>query len=277
MDHFKDKVAIVTGGASGIGQALCEELGRRGAAGVVVADVNVEGAHEVAAAITAVGGRAQAAELDVTQAEAVQALVEQTASQHGRLDLMFNNAGISTWGEMRDMTLDHWQRIVDVNLWGVIYGTMSAYGVMVGQGFGHIVNTASSAGLAPSPFATAYVTTKHGVVGLSTTLRVEGVGLGVKVSVVCPGFIRTGIGDAMEFVTQLEGGTKEFVAAAIPKMMEPDDCARVILRGVERNKAIITVTGLARVAWWLNRLNPGLMLRLSLKMVSDTRAMRVES
>jgi short-subunit dehydrogenase len=190
---------------------------------------------------------------------------------------MFNNAGISVWGEMRDMTLDHWQRIMDVNLWGVIYGTMSAYRVMVEQGFGHIVNTASSAGLAPSPFATAYVTTKHGVVGLSTSLRAEGAGLGVKVSVVCPGLIRTGISDAAEFVTRLEGGTREFVAAAISKMMEPDDCARVILRGVERNKAIITVTGLARVLWWLNRLSPDLMLRLLLKMVSDVRAMRVES
>ncbi len=277
MDNFKAKVAIVTGGASGIGQALCEELARRGAASVVVADINAEGARGVAEAITATGGRARAAELDVTQAEAVQALVEQTVSEHGRLDFMFNNAGISIWGEMRDMTLDHWRRIVDINLWGVIYGTTSAYRVMVEQGFGHIVNTSSSAGLAPSPFVTAYVSTKHAVVGLSTSLRAEGAGLGVKVSVVCPGFIRTGIGDAAKYVTQGEGGSKHFVEASIPKMMDPADCAGVILRGVERNKAIITVTGVARVIWWLNRFSPDLILSLFHKWVRDLRAMRVES
>ncbi len=276
MDKFKDKVALVTGGASGIGQALCEELARRGAAAVVVADVNVEGARGVAEAITAAGGRARAAELDVTQAKAVQALVEQTASEHGRLDYMFNNAGIGMTGEVRDMTLDHWRHIVDVNLWGVIYGTTSAYRVMVEQGFGHIVNTASAAGLVSSPLTTAYTTTKHGVVGLSTSLRAEGAGLGVKVSVVCPGYIRTGIGDAMVYVTKTEDGAEPFDVSAFT-FMEPDDCARVILRRLERNKAIITVTGFARVLWWLNRLNPNLPPLLFRKAVVNLRAVRVES
>ncbi|MCP4591902.1 MAG: SDR family oxidoreductase, partial [bacterium] len=204
MSKFQAKIAIVTGGASGIGQALCKELARRGAASVVVADVNAEVAREVAEAITTAGGRARAAELDVTQAEAVQALVEQTVSEHGRLDYMFNNAGIAIEGEVRDMTLDQWRRIVDVNLWGVIYGTTSAYRVMVGQGFGHIVNTSSGAGLAPVALGTAYSATKHAVVGLSTLLRAEGAGLGVKVSVVCPGAIRTGIVDASVYVTDVK-------------------------------------------------------------------------
>lgn len=97
MEHFKNKVAIVTGGASGIGRALCKELGQRGAV-VIVADINVEGAQQVSAAITTVGGRARAAHLDVSQAKAVQKLIDETVCECGRLDYMFNNAGIAIMG-----------------------------------------------------------------------------------------------------------------------------------------------------------------------------------
>ncbi|MCP4428094.1 MAG: SDR family oxidoreductase, partial [Chloroflexi bacterium] len=161
MNHFKDKVAIVTGGASGIGRAVCRALGHREAAAVIVADINAEGARQTAASITAAGGHAYAAGLDVSQAEAVQNLVDETVSTHGRLDYMFNNAGIGIIGDTRDMELEQWQRLLDVNLWGVIYGTTSAYQVMVKQGFGHIVNTASAGGLFPLPFGTAYATSKY--------------------------------------------------------------------------------------------------------------------
>ena len=200
MDHFENKVAIVTGGASGIGRALCEELGHRGAAMVVVADINAEGAQQVASAITTAGGQARAAHLDVSRADDVQKLINETASEHGRLDFMFNNAGIALGGEVRDTGLEHWQRILDVNLWGVIYGTKAAYQVMVKQGFGHIVNTASLGGLIPEPMATAYATTKHAVVGLSTSLRAEAAELGVNVSVVCPGFVQTRALDTATYV-----------------------------------------------------------------------------
>jgi NAD(P)-dependent dehydrogenase (short-subunit alcohol dehydrogenase family) len=183
VSHFEDKVVIVTGGASGIGRALCEELGQRGAK-VIVADINVEGAEQVASAITTTGGLARAAPLDVSQVEAVQKLIEETAAEQGWLDFMFNNAGICMVGEVRDMDLEQWRRIVDVNLWGVIHGTTSAYQLMLGQGFGHIINIASADGLMPFPMMTAYSTTKHAVIGLSTGLRAEAAELGVKVSVV---------------------------------------------------------------------------------------------
>jgi NAD(P)-dependent dehydrogenase (short-subunit alcohol dehydrogenase family) len=130
MNYLKNKVAIVTGGASGIGRALCEQLGRRGAAAIVVADINAEGAQEVAAT----NRRAQAMHVDVSREGDVQELVDKTVSQHGRLDLMFNNAGVTICGEVRDLTLDHWRRMLDVNLWGVIYGATAAYQVMVKQG-----------------------------------------------------------------------------------------------------------------------------------------------
>jgi NAD(P)-dependent dehydrogenase (short-subunit alcohol dehydrogenase family) len=276
MEHFAGRVAIVTGGASGIGRALCEALSQHGAAMVVVADINAEGAQQVASGIAAAGGRAHAVAVDVSQAEAVQQLVADTVSTQGRLDYMFNNAGVTIGGEARDMELEHWQRTLDVNLWGVIYGTISAYKVMVTQGFGHIVNTSSVGGLVPVPMGTAYAAAKHAVVGLSTSLRAEGAGLGVQVSVVCPGFVHTGVAESAIMVTPVRDEEAMF-ALSPARMMSAEDCARVILRGVVRNQAIIPVTALARVSWWLYRLHPGVLNVLFRKRIVDSfRALRSE-
>jgi NAD(P)-dependent dehydrogenase (short-subunit alcohol dehydrogenase family) len=274
MNPFKDKVAIVTGGASGIGRAICQALGRREAAAVIVADINTAGARQTAAAITAAGGRADTADLDVSLAEAVQNLVDETVSAHGRLDYMFNNAGIGIVGDARDMALEHWRHLLDINLWGVIYGTTSAYQVMVKQGFGHIVNTASAGGLFPLPLATAYATSKYGIVGLSTSLRIEAAELGVKVSVVCPGGVQTGIIDS---VTLLKINRAEALSKFPASLfMDAGKCADVVLRGVARNKAIIMVTAYAHLGWWFYRLFPGLATALSGKMAHRLRALRRE-
>ena len=254
MNQFENKVAIVTGGASGIGRALCEELGQREAAMVVVADINTA------------GGQARGAHLDVSRAEDVQKLVEDIASEHGRLDFMFNNAGIALCGEVRDMDLEHWQRILDVNLWGVIHGTTAAYRVMTQQGFGHIVNTASLGGLIPEPMATAYATTKHAGLGLSTSLRAEAAELGIKVSAVCPGFVQTKALDSATYVgIKREDAILEMSSSM--RMMDATDFVRVILRGVARNRAIITVTPFARFVWWLYRLRPTLLAPLERKII----------
>jgi NAD(P)-dependent dehydrogenase (short-subunit alcohol dehydrogenase family) len=274
VNHFENKVAIVTGGASGIGQAICEELGHRGAT-VIVADVNAEGTEQVVTSITATHGQAYATQLDVSHAEGVHKLIDETTAKHGRLDFMFNNAGIAMGGEVRDMNLEHWQRILDVNLWGVIYGTTAAYQIMTNQGFGHIVNTASLGGLIPEPMATAYATTKHAVVGLSISLRAEAAQLGVKVSVVCPGFVETKALDAATYVgIKREAAIAEMSSSM--KRMDVTDCAQVILRGVERNKAIITDTLLTRSLWRLYRLSPAILAPFLQKGVSDMRALRIE-
>ena len=270
IDDFKDKVAIVTGGASGIGRALCSEMGRRGAT-VCVADINFEGAQQLASAITRTGGSGHAAHVDVSESEDVQKLVDETVSGHGRLDYMFNNAGIGIAGEVRDMNLEQWQRILNVNLWGVINGTTSAYQVMIEQGFWHIVNTASLAGLVPVPVFSAYTTTKYGVLGLSTSLRAEGAELGVKVSVVCPGFIQTGICNT---ATVLNVRREDVLARNPFKMRDASSAARAILRGVLRNKAVITMPFYVRLFWWLYRLHPALLLPWSHKMLQDFRSLR---
>lgn len=273
MNHFEDRVSIVTGGASGIGHMLCEELADRGAI-VIVADQNLEGAQRVASKITGSGGRAKAESLDVSNADEVRALVDRVAGEHGRLDFMFNNAGIGVGGEVRDLSPEHWRRIVDINLGGVISGTISAYSTMVKQGFGHIVNTGSVAGLIGSPAMTPYATTKYAVVGLSTSLRYEAEQLGVRVSVVCPGFIQTGIFDA---ATIVKSNKAAFMSLIPFKLMDARAAARKILRGVERNRAIIVFPFYARFMWWLARINPHLMSPLSRKMVNDFRRTRNDS
>jgi NAD(P)-dependent dehydrogenase (short-subunit alcohol dehydrogenase family) len=250
---FQNQIAIVTGGASGIGRALSEELARRGAL-AIAADINFEGAKAVASAIAASGGRASAAHLDVTHAEDVQRLVDDTVRDYGRLDYMFNNAGIGVAGEVRDLTLDLWRQAIDINLWGVIYGTSAAYPAMLRQASGHIVNTASAAGLVGEPGLTAYSVTKSAVVALSTAMRAEAEGLGVRVSVVCPGFIDTAI---YENAIGVKVDREEFLAKLPVRLVTAPDAARAILRGVERNRAIIVFPFYARLLWWLTRIHPG--------------------
>lgn len=275
MDKFEGKVAIVTGGASGIGRALCEVLGQRGAL-VTAADLNIAAAEQVVEAILGDGGKAHAAKVDVTRHAEVEALVEGVAHSHGRLDYMFNNAGIAVGGEFRDTTLEHWQAALDVDLWSVVYGTMSAYRLMVRQGSGHIVNTSSIGGLLPVPIGTPYAAAKHAVVGFSTSLRTEAAGLGVKVSVVCPGHVETSMSDRAIYATRFssEEALAEIMAGG--PMMSATDCAQVILRGIARNRAIITVTPAARLAWWFYRLSPDAVVYLFQRMARQLRDLRLE-
>jgi NAD(P)-dependent dehydrogenase (short-subunit alcohol dehydrogenase family) len=273
MNKFKDKIVIVTGAASGIGRALSEELSRAGAT-IIMADIHREGLEQIASKLTAGGGRAHTAHLDVTQEAEVQALIDKVMSEHGRLDYIFNNAGIAIAGEVRDLSLDHWRRIIDVNLMGVIYGTNAAYLAMIKQGFGHIVNTASLAGLVGFPTMIPYVTTKYAVVGLSTSLRAEAETFGVKVSVVCPGFIQTGIFNAATYVHS----SQEELLARLPfKLIGASEAARAILRGVAHNKAVIVFPFYGRLVWWLYRMNNSLTLPLVRKTLSEFRAARKES
>jgi NAD(P)-dependent dehydrogenase (short-subunit alcohol dehydrogenase family) len=268
VSDFAERVAIVTGGASGIGRALCEALAAEGAV-VVVADRNGEGARAVAERLAGSGLRARAEAVDVADAEAVRKLVEETVAREGRLDLLFNNAGIAIGGEVRDMTVEHWRRIVDVNLWGVVNGVRAAYPLMVRQGSGHIVNTASGAGLVPSPLSTAYAMTKHAVVGLSTSLRMEAAGLGVRVSVVCPGFVDTAIFDSA--VVAKGPPVRELSDRAPVRPYPAPKAAQAILRGVRRNRAVIVFPFHMHAMRWMVRLAPWLVRRMAARQVAEFR------
>ena len=191
MTRFGGKQAIVTGAGSGIGAALCRALATAGA-DVVCTDIDGEAAARTAASLTK---PAIARQLDVTDAAAVQDAVDDVVDRTGRIDLMFNNAGITWGGDTELLTLDQWNAIIDVNIRGVVHGVHAAYPHMVRQRHGHIVNTASMAGLAAAGRITSYVMTKHAVVGLSLALRSEAASRGVGVLAICPTAVDTPILD----------------------------------------------------------------------------------
>jgi len=255
---FQPRVSIVTGGAAGIGKAIATELAARGSH-VVVADLDAAAAQETAADISAAtAGSAEAAMVDVSDYDAVKALVERTVAGHGRLDVMVNNAGIALGGLVEELDERHWDRALAVNLGGVINGVRSAYPVMREQRSGHILNTGSLAGLIPAPSMLPYTTTKHAVVGLSTALRGEAASLGIKVSVLCPGFVDTKLLDEIyEAPASIEGGSvRRTVRLMQPKFLTPAQVGAKAVAGLERNQAIIPVGYLAQVLWRLNRYAP---------------------
>src|SRR5262249_54809852 len=131
--------------------------------------------------------------------DAVQALVGQVATSAGRLDYLFNNAGILIAGEAHYFEIEDWDRVIDVDFRGVVNGVQAAYPIMRRQGFGHLVNTSSIAGLVPVAGFLSYSSSKHGVVGLSTSLRIEAATAGVRVSVLCPGTVETAIAAGGKF------------------------------------------------------------------------------
>ncbi|HHQ49305.1 MAG TPA: SDR family oxidoreductase [Acidobacteria bacterium] len=262
MNIFEDKVAIVTGAGSGIGRALCEELATRGAR-VVASDINEEALQAAVTHMKSAKHPVRPAQLDVTDHAAFRQLIHDTSAREGRLDYLFNNAGIAIAGEIRDLEIEHWLKVLDVNLNGVIYGSVEAYKLMVNQGFGHIVNLSSMEGLTAFPGTVSYVASKFAVMGLSQGMWIEGTDLGVNVSVVCPGFIRTPI---FETSPTINLDREEFLKSLAPYekfSMSPEECARVILKGVRKNKLIIPVTGLVHVLWRLVRLSPTLVLKLT--------------
>lgn len=269
---LEGRVAIITGAAGGIGKALADEMAWRGCS-LVLTDVDAPLLDATAAELRAAGGNVVARALDVRDAEQVKALVDDTYRDLGRIDFLFNNAGINVCAEIADTSLDDWNRLIDVNLRGVIHGVHAVYPIMRAQGFGHIINTSSAAGLIPAAAEGAYAATKHAVVGLSSTLRVEAEAHGVRVSVVCPGLVDTPILKSTKYV-KLD--PKAIVSASPQKPIEPKKAAEMILRGVDRNDFYIILTATVHALWRVNRFAPRTSLRLHRIAIDRFRRSRVD-
>jgi NAD(P)-dependent dehydrogenase (short-subunit alcohol dehydrogenase family) len=271
---FQGSVSIITGGASGIGRALALELASRGAGEVVIADLQTALAEETAEAIRKAGSRATVVSLDVRDQKAVEAMFVAVQRESRRIDYVFNNAGTGVMGEAHLLEKRDWDLTIDINVNGVVNVIRAAYPRLVAQGYGHIVNTASVAGLLGSPFLSVYVATKHFVVGLSKSLRVEAARKGVRVTALCPGAVRTPL---------LTGGT---IGRTIYEMSDerklawwerfrPGDVsvfAKETMDLVAKNESIIVLPKHNRIGLALFRLVPGLEELVASKLYAKTLA-----
>lgn len=246
------RVALVTGAASGLGAALVERLLAEGST-VLALDLTraaLDGRHTDHPRLVK---RAH----DVRDRRDAARAVAEVVARQGRLDLAIHNAGVVGGGSLEAFDPADSDRILDVNLRGVLHGTEAAYTQMVKQGGGQIVNVASMAGLHPVPYSSVYAASKHGVVGLSLSLREEARAHGVRVQVACPGLISTSIFATARDVPGYAYG--ERVDRVPGGALTPDAAARAVLDGVERDDALIVFPRSSRALALGARLAPSLL------------------
>jgi NAD(P)-dependent dehydrogenase (short-subunit alcohol dehydrogenase family) len=198
VKELRDRVAVVTGAASGIGRAMAERFAGEGMK-VVLADIEEPALREAEASMAAGGAQVLAVRTDVSKAEDVEALAQRALEAFGQVHVVCNNAGVGAGGFLWERSLADWQWVLGVNLWGVIHGVRTFVPIMLQQGTeGHIVNTASLLGLITIPFTGLYNVTKYGVVALSETLyqELQMAGGRIGVSVLCPPWVNTQLADS---------------------------------------------------------------------------------
>jgi NAD(P)-dependent dehydrogenase (short-subunit alcohol dehydrogenase family) len=254
VDQLAGRVAAITGGGSGIGAALARACADAGM-DVAVADVEAAKAEASAADVRARGRRALAAAVDVRRPAEVEGFAQRTFAELGGCDLVCNNAGVLVLGLTHERSLEDWEWVLGVNLWGVIHGVRAFVPRLLAQGRGgHVVNTASIQGLVPGPANGCYTTAKFAVVGLSESLRLDLAPHGIGVSVLCPGPVKTGILKSERNRPSELGASKLSRAdvlavmastdAANTTFIEPDRVAQCVLDAVRRDEPwVITHPG----------------------------------
>ena len=267
-NYFKEKVVVISGGASGIGKALAEQLATHKSY-VVLLDRDIAAAQSFCQDLQNAGANACAYALDVRDREAFTLCIQQVLERYKRIDVMINNAGIAIGGPAFEYSPEDWKYIVDVNLNGVIHGIDAVYGIMRKQGFGQIVNTASVVALFPNVLTISYSCTKAAVHSLSMTLRLEAKNFGIKVNSLCPGAVDTPILLGGQFGRISHGVSKAMLQRYWKKMqpMSAERFAHLALIGISKNRACIILPKWWHCFVWSYRLCVPIWLRYSNKML----------
>jgi len=256
LRNFTNKSVLITGAATGIGRALAHELANRGAV-VYVTALNEKEAQIVVDEITSSNGKAIAAELDVGNFKDIEKMIDLVVSEQGQLDIMVNNAGVAYVGESYDMQVETIEKLAHINFTAVNVGAVLAYTQMKKQGFGHILNTASMGGFLPTPGMAVYSATKHGVVGLTTSLASEGKDFNIVVKASCPGFIKS---ELMNKSSDVSNNMSDYLNL-LPEPIDASFAAKTIIDGLGKKPVLIFTPPYAKVSYFLNRFIPGFLAR----------------
>lgn len=247
MKNLKGKVAAVTGAGSGIGQALAINLAQEGCA-LAISDLNEKGLAETQRLLKAYKIKVTTQTLDVADKDAVYSWAGQVVKDHGKVNLIFNNAGVALSGTVDALSLEDYEWIMNINFWGVVYGTKAFLPHLEASGEGHVVNISSVFGLTSQPLMSGYNASKFAVRGFTESLRQDLEITGSKVSTTCihPGGIKTNIAQSARMdksAMEVTGATKESTLQEFEKMFihTPDSAAKTILKGVKRNQRRVLI------------------------------------
>lgn len=256
MSYFSAKRCLVTGAASGIGKAVALALATEGAE-LAITDINAEQLSITATEIKQLGAKVLlATAFDITDFTAVEKMAATLHAQCGHIDMLFNIAGISTWGSIENLEIEHWRQLVEVNLMGPVHVLKAFTPAMIAakQG-GHVINVSSAAGLFGLPWHSAYSATKFAVRGLSEVLRFDLKPSNIHVSLVCPGAVDTGLVGTINIVgvdtghPEVQALTSRFQKHAV----SPDKAAKAILKGVRRKKYMVYTSADIAFGHWFTR------------------------
>lgn len=274
MKGFEGKVAAITGASSGIGRSLAIALAKGGCE-VALCDVNELGLEETASQARAHGVKVSTATVDVADKDAVYAWADKVVAEHGRVNLIFNNAGVALGATVEAMSYEDFEWLMGINFWGVVYGTKAFLPHLKASGDGHVVNVSSVFGIAGIPSQSAYNSAKFAVRGFTESLRqeLEMTGVPVSATSVHPGGIQTNIARSARWHKSLDdlGIGSEDQAGKVERsfITTPDKAARIILRAVANNRRRVLVGPDAYVFDWVVRLFPSTYQSITQRYISD--------
>jgi 3-hydroxybutyrate dehydrogenase len=257
---FEARAAVVTGAGSGIGRAIAHALAARGAA-VCIGDINLEAARTVASEIERANGRALAVRADISQRAQVQTLINETTRAFGRLDILVNNAGLQFIAPIHEYPEEKWDQLIGIMLTGTFLCTKYALPHMIARKWGRVVNISSIHGLVASPYKSAYISAKHGIIGFTRTLALEVAEHGITANAICPGYVRTPLVEhQIADQARMHGIPPEQVVerimlapAAIKRLLEPEEIAAAVIYLCSEAARGVTGAALAVDAGWTAR------------------------